>query len=731
MRALRLAFALAALLAAAPVAAQAPPAPAPSVSADELERLVGLLENEAERQRFVEQLRALIAAERKLAPEEPAIPDRVAARFLGRLSEQLAEFGQAVFRAAAFVADAPKLGGWLRQQVESEWSRALLTEIAWKLLVVLFGAWLAEWIATRLLGGARRRLEARHIHSGWARLPLLLLYALVELAPVVVFALAAFGILALVEPSRTAGFVALALINANLIARAIRVVAWILLSPRVIGLRLAPLDDETAHYLYIWARRLTNVVVYGYFGAEAALLIGLPRAGHLFLLKLLGLVVALLLIILILQNRAAVARAIAGRISPDPNVAAMRRRLADVWHVGALLYVLLVAFIWLVRPEGGFAFVARATAATLGLTLAAWLLARLLRALLARLFRLSHELRALFPTLELRANRYVQVITLAGTAVIYLFAALAILQAWGAGSLEWLTTETGRRVSGSVISIGVTILVALGLWELITAVLERYFNRPAANGLDSLRRAARARTLLPLMQQISFGVLAVFVGLIALSEIGVNIAPLLAGAGVVGIAVGFGAQAVMKDLFGGISIVMEDSIAVGDIVAIGDKGGVVEWMSLRVMRLRDFDGTVHTIPFGEVQTISNRTKDFAYAVFRIGVAYDTDVDKVQRVVREIAAAMRKDPEFAPMILDEVELHGVDAFGDSAIIVLARIKVMPGKQWTVTRAFNTRLKVAFEREGIEIPYPHRVVRVVAETPDAEAKLAGPARDAALS
>ncbi len=684
--------------------------PAEGISTAEIEKLVGVLENDAARQRFVEQLKALIEAERRIAPEEPAIPDRVAGRLLGTLSEQVAEFGAAILRAAAFVADAPNLLSWIQQQAESEWSRQRLTEIFTKLVIVLFGAWLVEWLVARSLAGATRRLVTREIGRGWMRAPYIALHALLVLVPIVVFALAAFAILSIVAPTHTASLVAIALINANLIARIISLAAATILAPSAPRLRLVPLSDETANYLYIWARRLTNIAVYGYFIAEAALLVGLPRTGHSFLLKLLGVVITLLLVVVILQNRGAVRRVLSGAEDPAAHPGLLRRRFADLWHILAILYVLCVCFIWLVQPGDGFAFVARATLYSLAIVFVAWALARLLHALISLIFRLTDDVRRNYPALEIRANRYLHVVNVVIAVMVYGFAILSIFQAWGFGSLEWLATPAGRRIGGSMVSIGITVLTALVVWEFASAFLERYLSRAIGGGFGELRRAARVRTLLPLLQKVLFGILAVFVALIILSEIGINIAPLLAGAGVVGIAVGFGAQALMKDLFGGISIILEDSMAVGDIVGIGDKGGVVEWMSLRVMRLRDFDGTVHTIPFGEVQTISNRTKDFAFAVFHIAVSRASDIAHVQRVVREVGAEMRAHPEFGPMIIEDIELHGVDRFNESAMIVLARFKVLPAKQWTITRNFNILLKEAFEREGIEIPFPQRTIHM---------------------
>jgi small conductance mechanosensitive channel len=502
-----------------------------------------------------------------------------------------------------------------------------------------------------------------------------------------------------------------ALINANLIARAIALGAWMVLAPTVPRLRLVPLGDENANYLYIWIRRLTNIALYGYFIAEAALLVGLPKAGHAFLLKLLGVVVSLLLIVLVLQNRANVSHAILGREGGHPGV--LRRRLADLWHILAMFYVLTVCFIWLVRPEGGFEFVTRATALTLAIVLAAWAITSVLRRLVNLLFRLTDDVRRRFPTLELRANQYLHIVNVVIVAVVYGFAALAIFQAWGFGSLEWLTTPVGRRVGASLVSIAVTVVAALLLWEFVNAMLDRYLARALGGGLDELRRAARVRTLMPLLQKVMLGVLAVFVALVALSEIGINIAPLLAGAGVIGIAVGFGAQTLAKDLISGVSVILEDSIAVGDVVRLGDRSGVVEWMSLRALRLRDATGTVHWIPFGDVQIVSNMTKDFSYATCDLGVSYAADADQVMAVMRGVAEEMRADPEFGPMIREAMEIWGVDQFLDSAVLIKARIKTVPGRQWPVTREFNRRIKKAFEAAGIEIPFPQRVVHVVRE------------------
>ena len=183
---------------------------------------------------------------------------------------------------------------------------------------------------------------------------------------------------------------------------------------------------------------------------------------------------------------------------------------------------------------------------------------------------------------------------------------------------------------------------------------------------------------------------------------------LLAGAGVLGLAVGFGSQKLVQDLVTGVFILLEDQISVDDVVKVADKAGLVEAVSIRSVRLRDFSGTVHTIPYSAIGTVSNLTKEFSCAVFEVGVAYREDVDEVMAVLKEIGAELQKDPEFGPLILEPLDVAGVDAFADSAVIIKARMKTVPTKQWTVGRQFNRRMKKRSDELGIEIPFPHQTI-----------------------
>ena len=196
--------------------------------------------------------------------------------------------------------------------------------------------------------------------------------------------------------------------------------------------------------------------------------------------------------------------------------------------------------------------------------------------------------------------------------------------------------------------------------------------------------------------------------LVVLAELGVNIAPLLAGAGVVGLAVGFGAQTLVKDVITGAFILFEDSIAVGDYVEVGSHEGTVEAITVRTIRLRDIHGTVHTIPFSSVDSVKNYTKDFAYHVAEIGVAYRENTDDVVKLLREVGEDLRADPEYADDIIEPMEINGLDRFDDSAVVIRSRLKTQPGAQWRVKREFNRRVKLKFDAEGIEIPFPHTTI-----------------------
>jgi small conductance mechanosensitive channel len=216
---------------------------------------------------------------------------------------------------------------------------------------------------------------------------------------------------------------------------------------------------------------------------------------------------------------------------------------------------------------------------------------------------------------------------------------------------------------------------------------------------------ARVQTLERVLRNTAAAVIVLVAGMLVLGELGVSVAPILATAGVAGIAIGFGAQSLVKDYFNGIFLLLDDQLRQGDVVEIAGKGGLVEEVTLRYVQLRDFDGHVHFVPNGEIKVVTNRTRGYAQAVIDVGVAYGADPDAAFAVMREVAQAMRADPAWRERIADDLEVIGVEKLADSAVILRARLRVVPPiEQWNVKREFFKRLKKAFDARGIEIPFP---------------------------
>jgi small conductance mechanosensitive channel len=228
---------------------------------------------------------------------------------------------------------------------------------------------------------------------------------------------------------------------------------------------------------------------------------------------------------------------------------------------------------------------------------------------------------------------------------------------------------------------------------------------------DAIRESEstlRLKTLSKLANWLGGIAIALVIVYAVLQGFGIDVAPLLAGAGIVGLAFGFGGQYLIRDLINGIFILLEGQYRVNDVVQIGEHGGLVEDVNLRVTTLRDLEGRVIIIPNGEIKTVVNFTKGYAQALLKVGVAYKENVDRVMEVIREIGKEMRKDPHFGRLILEDLEMLGVDDLGDSQVTILFRLKTLPIKQWDVAREFRRRLKNRFDALGIEIPFPHRTL-----------------------
>ena len=256
------------------------------------------------------------------------------------------------------------------------------------------------------------------------------------------------------------------------------------------------------------------------------------------------------------------------------------------------------------------------------------------------------------------------------------------------------------------------ILAIIVVAWIASALLQRAiraFRVRIASRMDDREAVKRAETLGRVFRYLVAVIVSLIAGMLVLGELGVSVAPILGAAGVVGLAVGFGAQSLVKDYFTGFFLLLENQIRQGDIVDVGGgHAGVVEQVTLRFVQLRDYDGRVHFVPNGEISSVVNLTRGYAQAVVDFGVAYRENVDEVIEVMRKVAGDLRAHPAFAARILDELEVAGVDQWADSAVVVRCRFKVAAGDQWSVRREYLKRLKAAFDERGIEIPFPHVTV-----------------------
>ncbi len=693
---------------------------------EEIARLRQTLEDPERRAVLLGQLRALEQAEEAAAPAEP---EGIGTRLLTLLSERLDGLGQEAALAGDALLSAPQGLSWLERQVSDPAQRAAWGWLVAELLLVVVVGQGARLLAIRTLRSPRAMLAARPIHSAIAKVPLLLVRALFDVAPVVAFAAAGFGVLALFDPPPVVRLLSVTFLNASIFVQFALLVVRALLAPASSNLRLIPMGDGSALRLLRWCRTIAITTLYGMFLAEAARQLGLPARSYDALVTLVGLVVAVMLAALVLQSREAVAARLRGGIAaaqplsdavsplppgrraagPGRMLRAAGRRVADVWHAIAILYIIVLFGIWALEIRGGLLFVVRATAVTLVVIGVARLVGRgIVRASAALLERMKHR-QGQAAWAAGRVRRYIAPVARLLQGAVVLLGGLVVLTAWGLDVWGWLQTAVGLRIVASGLSLLLVGAIALGVWEVTNGMIERQLATTDRNG-RAIQRSARVRTLLPLLRSALLVILLTLVTLIALSELGLNIGPLLAGAGVVGLAVGFGAQTLVKDVITGLFILFEDTISVGDVVNVGGKGGLVEGMNIRTIRLRDFDGTVHTIPFSAVTSVSNMTKDFSYYVFDVAIPYHENADRVVSVLHGIGDELRKDPRFAPLILEPLEVLGVDSFQESAAVIKARIKTLPIQQWNVGREFNGRMKARFIELGIDFPLPQRTLHI---------------------
>jgi small-conductance mechanosensitive channel len=490
-------------------------------------------------------------------------------------------------------------------------------------------------------------------------------------------------------------------VQAYILTRAILAACAFLFSPAKPRLRLLGVTDWAAEFLTRWARRIVIIIVGSFALADIGELFGMDPAARLALLKLLALAAHICAIVAVLQARAPVAARLHLRRTFHGVWAMLLNRMAERWHLVAIVLIVGLWLVWAVQIQNGYERLLTFIALTVGVLFGARLLAVVLLGGLERV-------RLMLPDGAGRLGFYYPILRGMLLALIWFFTGVALLEVWGVPILLWVTAGgLGGRVLDAIFTIVITILLAVVGWEAANSGLERHMATLSSS--SQLARAGRVRTLLPLLRTTLMVTLLLIVGMIVLSAIGVNIAPLLAGAGVLGIAIGFGSQKLVQDLITGLFLLLENAMQVGDVVTVGGLTGTVEALSIRTIRLRATDGSVHLIPFSAVTTVTNQTRDYGYAVLDVSIGLNEESAPVEKVLRDVAAEMQADPEWQSIILDNLDVMGVDKLTDLAWIMRVRIKTQPGSRWAVARELNRRIKQRFDELAIESPFTsHRVL-----------------------
>jgi moderate conductance mechanosensitive channel len=676
-------------------------------------------------------------------------------RLLVQASAALQNAGAKLTMTVQAVNDLPVLGYWLTNQVESPAARARTLQALWRLAVVLAAALAIEWIAVRLLrrlratiarwapstasgvvrvsGGAARASaaeesglagaeagESEHVVrqgrlTGAVRLLRRLPYSvgrlLLDLVPVAVF-MAVGSVLLGATPLGAIGTTRLAtraVLEAYVVYRLAECVTRMLVAPRQPKLRLVHISTEDAHFALRIVRMVAAIGAFGWALGQVGLMLGMYPSARLAWMKLVALIVHAILIGAVLRVRAPIAQRL--RAPPDRTgvLVTLRNRLASRWHLIAIFWLVATWLVWAVEIQDGFTRLFAFFTSTMIVLILARLVAIMLLGGVDRVFRLGPERLHLNPGLERRASFYYPIIRQLTSALLAALTALALFEAWGFAPLGWLAgSYLGSETVAALGLIALTLLIAVVAWEAANIGFERYLARLSDS--DQPGRAARLRTLLPFLRTTLLVTIVTIVSLTVLSEIGVNIAPLLAGAGVIGIAVGFGSQKLVQDLITGLFLLMENAMQVGDWVTVAGLSGTVETLSIRTIRLRAGDGSIHIIPFSSVTTVNNTNRDFAYAAVSVGVAYTEDTDRVGEELGRIVGEMRGDPLFRRQILSDFSLWGVDQLGDFAVTIKGQVQTTAAGRWPVQREINRRVKKRFEALGIEIPFPVHTVLV---------------------
>jgi moderate conductance mechanosensitive channel len=730
--------------------AAAKPAPAEALTPDQAKAALTVLQDDGRRKEVIDVLRAIASGQAASASppttqsDATLNADSLGAQLLLTVSNGLTEFMEDVGSAASSLARAPALWHWLRARSNDPATYSLLFDIAWKLAVVLGGALAVEvfavWLLKRPLAALeaqvpfrarvpatiienaeppsttaeikdapdfhRRHLNLTRIWQSLLRLPFVIGRFVLDILPVVAFAGTASLLVGRnIDHADVTKLAILNVVNGYVVVRSSVCIVRALFGP----VSLFNVRGEVAAYIEIWTRRILVVAMTGIILAHIARLMGLYHPAYLAVIRLAMLVVHLLLVVVILQCRQPVADALRAPANATGVFPTFRNWLAGMWYIPAIGLALGAWAVWALDVDNGFSVLMHYVAGTLVVAGVTQLVSVVALGLIDRGFRIRPEVLSRFPGLEARANHYLPLFRRLVSAIIAMIGLIAVLEVWGVNAIVWFYGgQIGGRVVSAAVTIAIAAIVAAAVWEGSNALMDRKLDQLVREG--AYGRAARLRTFQPMVRTTLLGVVLAVVILTALNQIGVNVVPLLAGAGILGVAIGFGSQKLVQDVITGLFMLIENNVQVGDTVTLSGLSGVVENVSIRTIRLRAGDGSVHILPFSAVTTITNSSRGAGNVPVSVAVAFKEDTDRVSEIIKDVVTRMREDDRFASMILGELELWGVDKVDGAMAVIVGQIRCSEQGRWPVQREFNRQLKMRFQEEGIAFAPPKESVSI---------------------
>ncbi len=604
------------------------------------------------------------------------------------------------------------------QQLEQVWRKLTGQQsmvgfgelLGWLALMLIVGYSLekvAGWRLKRLADN----ISHQSSHQWLETLCYILLRLMFSLVGLALFALTAVVISILVsENGSAARAVLFSVLSIIVTVRLVMMLAQAVLAPRARGIRPLSLSCVQALNIYRWVLVFTVLYALLVYGVEMLVTLGMEPVMAQLIIPLGGLVLNLTVNLFVWTHRHTITQLFSdGDSQPDSN---LRQVIVQAWPILVTVWLLGLWMIWSYAIFVGDMQAAEQLTISWWITLLFPLADRLFHRLLSRIVTLRW-LQS--PRFETRSRRFCRILQNGLRLILVALAIFSLAEGWGYETMAMMEASWVQNLFRAAVDILIIILVAFIAWELIQSAIERRLPEPVTSETDSLdgegggAGATRTETLLPLLRSFILAILVVTVVLSVLSSVGVEIGPLLAGAGVVGIAVGFGAQKLVADVISGVFFLLDDAFRRGEYIEAAGMRGTVENISVRSMRLRHHLGAVQTVPYSEIATVRNLSRDWVTMKLEFRLPYDTDVEKVRKIIKKVGLAMKDDEEMGPNLLLPLKSQGVMRVEESALIFRMKFTSKPGEQWVIRREAYRRVKEALENNGIH--FAHRAVHVL--------------------